>query len=363
MRLITYITSLLFILTAPAVLAQSYALQFVEVANAKAVDGFYDVKIQITAASSAFDLGLANLTFTYNTNGFYSQHSPDDGTKAASLLTAHNFNSGGYSAMDLTEPQRGVISVNVNYNFETSGNGDNVALGTWTDVATVRFVIRSTSESTGLTWQNDQALGGLNPVVVYNDAAPATQITRSSISGLNNPLPVELIYFTSEKNDDKVLLKWGTQVEINNDYFEIQRSTNNLDWYALGQVAGFGTTIAEQHYSYTDYELPTDATNTSAYFYRLKQVDFDGSHSFSDVETVYLDNIRDQKLSIYPNPASSFTTVGNAVSGTVSLYNHMGRLVKTSQNNQVDVSELAPGMYTVQLTSHGQVQTSTLQVK
>lgn len=363
MRRFTYIITLFFVLATPAVFGQSYALQFVEVANAKAVDGFYDVKIQITAASSAFDLGLANLTFTYNTDGFYSQHSPDDGSKAASLHTAHNFNSGGYSSMDLTEPQRGVISVNVNYNFESAGNGDNVALGTWIDVATVRFVIRSTSESTGLTWQDDQALGGLNPVVVYNDAAPATQITRSSTSGLNNPLPVELIYFTAEKLDNEVLLSWGTQVELNNDYFEIQRSTNNLDWYAITQVSGFGTTIAEQHYSYTDYELPTDATNTNAYFYRLKQVDFDGAHSFSDIETIYLNNNSNQKLSIYPNPATSFTTVGTNAAGTVNLYNNMGIMVKTSQDSRIDVSELTPGVYTVQLTALGQVQTSTLLVK
>lgn len=363
MKALRNISTLVLLLIGFNAFAQEYALQFVETANSKAIDGSYDVKVQIMATESSFDLGLANLTFDYNTAGFYSQHSPDDGTKAVTLVQAHNFNSGGYSAMDVTEPQYGIVSVNVNYNFESSGNGDAVSLNTWTDVATLRFTIKDNTTSTNLVWRDDQAAGGINPVVVYNDAAPAVQIGRASTSGLNNPLPVTLLSFDAEKIGKDITLSWGTQVELNNDYFEVQRSTNQLDWQSLGRVTGAGTTIEEQYYSLTDYDVAQQVQGASVAFYRLLQVDYNGDFDYSQVETVQLDPVEEINLKVYPNPAQTTVSIASSVRGILYLYNAMGTLVKTTQNYQIDVSDLPQGMYTLQLSAQGQVQSTTLLVQ
>ncbi|MGB0430127.1 MAG: hypothetical protein ACPGLV_06600, partial [Bacteroidia bacterium] len=90
-RIILSIIALVFTAT---VFAQSYDLQFLVVASDGVNDGFHDVKVQMKASNGTFDLGIANLTFSYNTDGLYSQHAPDDGTKAAIIETAHGFNSG-----------------------------------------------------------------------------------------------------------------------------------------------------------------------------------------------------------------------------------------------------------------------------
>ncbi|MEL7340295.1 MAG: hypothetical protein AAGM67_07400, partial [Bacteroidota bacterium] len=89
-------------------------------------------------------------------------------------------------------------------------------------------------------------------------------------------LPVELLDFVGEFKQDHVELNWLTAAEINNDFFEVQRSVDGLSWEALGNVKGAGTTADMNDYQYDDY-LVSYGTN----FYRLKQVDFDGSFSYS----------------------------------------------------------------------------------
>lgn len=343
-----YIILLLLIFsTAAAGYAQSYDLQFVEVNNAGTVGGFYDVQIRMKATSSSFNLGLANLTFAYNTDGLFSEHSPDDGVNAPVLLAAHNFNTGFYNPMDITEPQRGIVSVNVNYDFENADNGDLIS-NSWVDVATVRFTIRNVTESSGLIWNNDQSTGGINPVVVYNDDAPSTPISQGTVSGMSNPLPVDLFYFMAAKNEGGVRLEWGTQSELNNDYFEIQRSEDNIIWESLGRVAGNGTTISENHYEFKDENPNGEA---GVLFYRLKQVDFNGEFELSPVRPVYFDEVESKGgISIYPNPASTQVTISTDASGgsaVVYLFNSQGKLVKTASEGSINVSDLEHGTYVV----------------
>ena len=93
-----------------------------------------------------------------------------------------------------------------------------------------------------------------------------------------NILPVTLATFTGKNVGSTNELTWMTASEVNNDYFQVERSTNNSEWSVLATVPGAGNSDDEQRYSYADHNF-TDGTN----FYRLTQVDFNGQESKSEV--------------------------------------------------------------------------------
>ena len=95
------------------------------------------------------------------------------------------------------------------------------------------------------------------------------------------PIPVELISFTAKSNGKEIILNWSTATELNNLGFEIQRSSEGNEFFTIGFVEGHGTTTEQQTYSYIDKNLGNGKN-----FYRLKQVDYDGSYEYSDVVEV-----------------------------------------------------------------------------
>ena len=89
-------------------------------------------------------------------------------------------------------------------------------------------------------------------------------------------VPVELTSFTASVSGNAVQLNWTTATELNNQGFEIERKSVNTQWERIGFVAGFGTTTGSKSYSFTD-----NTTAQGSYTYRLKQIDFDGTFSYS----------------------------------------------------------------------------------
>lgn len=97
-----------------------------------------------------------------------------------------------------------------------------------------------------------------------------------TLTGNNSPLPIELISFSGDCAEGKVDLKWTTASEINNDHFEIQRSSNGIDYSEIGTVSGKGNCTVYSNYNFRDPDPTGDIS-----YYRLIQVDFDQK------ETVY----------------------------------------------------------------------------
>ncbi|MEM4260479.1 MAG: T9SS type A sorting domain-containing protein [Candidatus Woesearchaeota archaeon] len=95
-------------------------------------------------------------------------------------------------------------------------------------------------------------------------------------------LPVELLYFESLILSNGVLLRWGTATEVNNFGFEVQRADSPYQFYGLDFVPGNGNSNSPKHYLYVDTTLP----GYGIYYYRLKQIDNDGSFHYSDTLTV-----------------------------------------------------------------------------
>ncbi|RKY95843.1 MAG: T9SS C-terminal target domain-containing protein, partial [Ignavibacteriae bacterium] len=155
-------------------------------------------------------------------------------------------------------------------------------------------------------------------------------------------VPVELTSFTAGLSGQTVILNWTTATEINNQGFEIERHTVTNNWEKIGYVPGFGTTSEPKTYSYTD-----DNIVTGTYTYRLKQVDYDGTFSYSDEVEVEVDfSPSDFALfQNYPNPFNPSTLVRFQVpqtsSVTVKIYDMLGQEVRT-----LFAGEVVTGTYT-----------------
>ncbi|MCC6383688.1 MAG: hypothetical protein LC117_06145 [Bacteroidia bacterium] len=138
---------------------------------------------------------------------------------------------------------------------------------------------------------------GTVTVTSFSDFLPLVLVSQPS------PLPVELIAFTAEKKNMLVELEWKTASEKNNDYFMVEKSRDGSKFESIGKVNGAGTTSVMQLYHFTD-ESPLKGIS----YYRLRQVDFDGTISHSRIAKVEFGNdIGTSEIeisSIAPNPFS-----------------------------------------------------------
>lgn len=174
-------------------------------------------------------------------------------------------------------------------------------------------------------------------------------------------VPVELISFTGTRSGNDVILQWITGTETNNYGFEVQRSINGKDFEAIGFVEGSGSTASPSSYSYTDGAVQKDVK----YYYRLKQIDFDGTSSFSGLAEV------EGELPVgfflfqnYPNPFNPTTTIAfslpKAMTVNLRLYDITGKevaeifsgdLSQGYHKMNIDGSVLASGIYTCRLVA------------
>ena len=162
-------------------------------------------------------------------------------------------------------------------------------------------------------------------------------------------LPVDLSYFEGKLENATSLLNWQTQTEENNDYFEVQYSTNGREFSTLDKVAGNGTTTDVQNYNYT-HKSVTSHDN----YYRLKQVDFDGDFEYSDI--IYLQNdTRDTPVAIYPNPTRELVTY-EGTAATLTFFDIQGRQVMqqtaTNERTTINISILRSGVYTIEILTN-----------
>jgi len=175
------------------------------------------------------------------------------------------------------------------------------------------------------------------------------------------PLPVELLTFNAEPENSSVRLNWTTATEINNDYFDVERSSDGRNFSSIQKVRGGGTSSQMLNYNLTDYEPLTGVS-----YYRLKQVDFDGKYTFSDILPVKF-SVSKQLCTIQPNPSTDKVEVVLYTSGEkvipVKLINAMGALVfqkgwvvhEGINRLPIDVAQFAKGVYFVTLENGPEV--------
>lgn len=115
------------------------------------------------------------------------------------------------------------------------------------------------------------------------------------------PLPVEFINFSGESVSYGNKLTWTTLSEINNNYFAIERSEDGFNYEKIGSVNGFGNSNSPLEYSFIDNNVQSN------YYYRLKQVDYNGDYEFSN--SIYIGNNFKNEFRLFPNPSNGILSL------------------------------------------------------
>lgn len=187
---------------------------------------------------------------------------------------------------DVLIPSSGAVNLNNGGDiivFECPDGG-----GGFTTIASVTYTNSIAGQSYELNDVHNQNNGitdfsnynGSTTILDYDPENPANDLGSPGTAGLTN-LPISLVAFSGERVDRAVELQWSTAIEINNDFMAVERSQDGHTFTEIGRVSGQGTTDIPQDYSFLDRQAYAGLT-----YYRLRQVDFDGTTTYHRVIAV-----------------------------------------------------------------------------
>ncbi|MDF1676201.1 MAG: T9SS type A sorting domain-containing protein [Vicingaceae bacterium] len=182
----------------------------------------------------------------------------------------------------------------------------------------------------GFRWVNDGNGSASDPSFAVDDITLSTSI----------PTPIKLLSFTGNKlTNNANLLEWVTLSEINNDFFTIERSMDAQFFQVIGKVKGAGNSNSVLDYGFVD-EYPHKGIN----YYRLKQTDFDGTYSYSDVIAIK-NETNGLEVYYHENYLNLSVSTDNV---RIQVLDLAGRVVYSNnqlQKNSIDLSFLSKGIY------------------
>lgn len=248
------------------------------------------------------------------------------------------------SGSTLYVSQNGVITVNDNMYNATADNGGGQGTGTIIIDGTANvvneLVIHNTTPDSGLSGSG--TINFTNGTITDNEGDNNFICSGSPAvcSGNNTPLPVELIEFTYEIHGKSIHLKWTTASELNNEGFFVEKSLDGEAFDEIGFVKGHGTTKEKQQYKFVYND------RTQGYF-RLRQVDFDGTTDYSKLLFLPDSDLSTERLSVYPNPTTGSVTLPIGIT-SFSFYTQSGKLLRegtdvTSAVAQDQINEILEG--------------------
>ncbi len=181
-------------------------------------------------------------------------------------------------------------------------------------------------------------------------------------------LPMELTAFTGALEDYSVTLNWQTASELNSTSYEIERRNDNTDFRKIGTIRAAGNTNQSIDYQYID-EFPPNGM----LYYRLKMIDQDKRFRYSKI--IAIKNSRpDNEIELYPNPVKAgstfqiITNKGLRQDGLAQLFDFAGRkvleqsLAFTAKQHEIDLEELSPGVYLIQVNYDNETESKKLVV-
>jgi hypothetical protein len=197
-----------------------------------------------------------------------------------------------------------------------------------------------------------------------------THLSSWTLGSTAAPLPVELLRFTAEAAGPAALLRWATASEKNSAYFSIEASTDGKIFQAVGKVAARGTATQQSSYEFRDANLPH--YGSSLVYYRLRQIDVDGTASFSPVRQVATKTsaaAASLVATAFPVPFTQTLTVQVRTAATgaahLTLRDAWGRILLQQTTDlatgvqeveMTKASQLAPGIYLLTVEQNGQQQ-------
>ena len=187
--------------------------------------------------------------------------------------------------------------------------------------------------------------------------------SQSSSAQKASPLPLSLTTFTAQLMNNRTILSWSTDMELNSSHFVIQRSVDGMEYDDAGIVFTQGQGTLHRDYNFSDN---INGINAKIIYYRLKLVDLNGKYNFSEVLLVRLiSGVDALNLSIYPNPVETELRVTIPVSWqnkSVSyyIYNMQGNLMvqrtrsNAGQTESLLIHDLPAGNYVIRTINGNQ---------
>jgi hypothetical protein len=244
------------------------------------------------------------------------------------------------------------------------------------------------------------SVGGMSLVTINvgddplldSDADPNTLMTRvffvapvDTIAGINAGLrlgsvPVELVFFDGfwDRVKDQNVLSWQTASEINNEKFELQRTFENSGAFrTIATLKGQGTTLQTSNYRFVDKDIAA----SGSYYYRLKQIDYDGGYEYSNIKVIDVSRTKSSSSTdiatnaVYPNPANDYITITLTTAGkilnNIELIDVTGKIIRTwtlsgktngSTQIELSISDIVPGSYMLSVNTEEEVLQQQVQI-
>ncbi|HVX48864.1 MAG TPA: M36 family metallopeptidase, partial [Chitinophagaceae bacterium] len=223
----------------------------------------------------------------------------------------------------------------------------------------IRFLFATDDINSGDGWYIDD-IAITSKAAVYNsikllNSSDSVMNSADTVSVINSvALPVTWGNFTIRKNNSTALLEWETLQEINAGRFIIERGSDGVNFDEIGSVNAIGNSAKGANYSFTDVS-PLQGIN----YYRLKQVDRDGSFDYSEIRSLTFSSLTGA-IAVSPNPAKdkiAVTVAGNTKLLTVYLVNSAGQRVRTytmqGQYKLLALPPVAAGVYYIRIKGDG----------
>jgi hypothetical protein len=296
------------------------------------------------------EVGATNVVFPVGKASYTPITLNNSGTTDNFLVRVENIvYKDGTSGNEVTTD---VVDVSWHVDEEVAGNSDLSMTVQWNSSDELTDFDRTNaflSHYTGGAWNYyaTQAAVGSDPYTITQ--ANITDFSVFTLASNSAALPVELLYFYAEKQDENVRLDWQTANELNNAHFDVEWSTDGHSFEKIGQVEGAGTSNDINFY---DFLHITPALGLN--YYRLKQVDFDGKFEYTNIIQVNFEETNFASIKVYPNPATDYITIdGMQLGEVVQIFSVNGQLMKeinpTASSMQYIVSDLASGTYFVKV--------------
>lgn len=234
------------------------------------------------------------------------------------------------------QPGTVTATVNINNSVLNVDFSQSNTVWEWTTVC-FNFTATLTTQQLTLTPNDDSDCGML-----------ISQVTILPIS----LLPVDLVGFKAVGFNQNTKVNWQTYSELNNDYFIIERSSDGNNWEAISTIEGAGNSSETLHYTFMDEEPFLGLS-----YYRLKQVDFDGTTTFSNIEKVWHSSAFN--YDIFPNPTENGVTIRinnkEKTNLLIQIYNLRGEIIDSiSSNGDVEQNIELPeelGLYFIKISN------------
>lgn len=276
----------------------------------------------------------------------------------SSLITDVRMNatSGPSTPFDVQSSNSGVLG-NLQ-NDRTLSNGTNS--GNWIGTGTARLTRSCGGNTQSLSTHIYHACGNSGNMhwqVGRNTTHEKVAFSNSTKNDLNlwiraasAPLPIVLLNFSAKTIDSRVKLHWQTLSEINNDFFSVERSLDQVNWETIRILDGAGNSSITVNYDIIDRDPYTGLS-----YYRLKQKDYDGKITYSQILSVNIKAKKKSRLLVFPNPSTDQITItgGAILTDDIKIFNALYQDVtwlasvidKNNHKLVINISKLSTGVY------------------